>query len=104
MNRKNKEKLEKSGWKIGNVQEFLNLSEEDMKLIEIRIALGKILKEQREKNGYTQDQLAKEIKSSQSRIAKMENGDISVTIDLLLKSLLYLKTPSNKICKTFAGV
>ena len=104
MNKRKKEKLEKQGWEIGTVKDFLNLSEEDMKIIEIRIDLGRILKEQREKNGYTQAQLARKIKSSQSRIAKMENGATSVTIDALLKSLIHLDTPGNKIYKTFAKI
>lgn len=104
MNKKTQKKLERGGWKVGDVQEFLNLSEEEMKLIEIRIVLGKFLKKQREKNGYTQLQLARKIRSSQSRIAKMENGNNNVTIDSLLKSLLYLKTPINEICKTVASV
>ena len=104
MNKKTKQKLEKRGWEVGGVREFLNLSEEDIKLIEVRIALGKILNEQRIKNGYTQLQLAREIKSSQSRVAKMENGDNSVTIDLLLKCLLHLQTPKSEICKAFARV
>lgn len=104
MNTMKKRKLEEAGWHVGNVQEFLTLSDEDMKLIEIRIALGKVLKEQREKNGYTQLQFAKAIKSSQSRIAKMENGDNNITIDLLLRSLLFLHTPKNKICNTFARI
>ena len=104
MNKKTRKKLEKGGWKVGDVQEFLNLSEEEMKLIEIRIVLGKFLKEQREKNGYTQMQLAREIGSSQSRVAKMENGNSNVTIDSLLKSLLHLKIPINEICNTFARI
>lgn len=104
MDKETKEKLKKAGWVVGSVKEFLNLSEEDIKLIEIRIALGIFLKEQREKCGYTQTQLAKEMRSSQSRIAKMENGDNNVTIDIILKSLLHLKTPVNKIYERMAKV
>ena len=104
MNKETKEKLKKHGWEITSVKEFLSLSEEDMKLIELRITLGKYLKEQRKKNGYTQDQLAKMIRSNQSRIAKMENGDNSVTIDALLKSLFYLGIPAKEISKVFAKI
>ena len=104
MDRKTKKKLEKGGWSVGDVQEFLNLSEEEMKLIDLRIRLGKFLKKQREKCGYTQTQLAKEINSSQSRIAKMENGSSNITIDSLLISLFYLKTPTKEICNTFIRI
>jgi transcriptional regulator with XRE-family HTH domain len=44
----------------------------------------------------TQVAVAKKIKSSQSRVAKMEAGDPSVSIDLLVRSLLALReTPAN---------
>jgi transcriptional regulator with XRE-family HTH domain len=46
--------------------------------------------------GLTQVALAKKIKSSQSRVAKMEAGDPSVSIDLLVRSLIALgETPTN---------
>ena len=38
----------------------------------------------------TQAQFAKMLKSSQSRVAKMEKGDPTVSVDLLVKSLLAL--------------
>jgi hypothetical protein len=77
-----KEKLEKNGWAVGNVQEFLGVSDEEMRIIEWRISLGKMLREKRLSKGYTQEYLAKKINSSQARVAKMEAGDRSVTIDL----------------------
>jgi len=40
------------------------------------------------KRGLTQTQLAEQIASSQSRVAKMEAGDRSVSLDLLVRSLL----------------
>ena len=42
------------------------------------------------------------LKSSQSRIAKMEKGDPSVSIDLLIKSLLALGTTRREIAKAVA--
>lgn len=39
------------------------------------------------------------IKSSQSRVSKMESGDPTVTIDLLVKSLLMHKTPKNSLSR-----
>ena len=102
--KKIKNRLEKKGWEVGDAKDFLNLSEEEIKLIEIRIALGKFLKNKREKSGYTQVQFARKIRSSQSRIAKMENGDNSVSIDLLVKSLLSLQTSTKEISRTIAGI
>ena len=97
MDIKTKEKLEKGGWQVGSTQDFLGLSNEEMQLIELRIALGKMLREKREEKGYTQTVFAKEIGTSQSRIAKMESGDSSVTVDLILKSLFHF-VHSQDVC------
>jgi DNA-binding XRE family transcriptional regulator len=85
-----KAKLESKGWKVGAAEEFLDLSIEEVAYIEMKLALSEKLKERRQRKRMTQAQLAKLMHSSQSRIAKMEAGDPSVSIDLLMKSLLAL--------------
>jgi len=92
MNADAKKRFRDNGWVIGNTQEFLGLSDEEMKLVEFRIALGKMLREHRESIGYTQTRFSKELGTSQSRLARMEAGDASVTIDLLLKSVFHFAT------------
>jgi DNA-binding XRE family transcriptional regulator len=82
--------LERKGWKIGSAEEFLGLSAEESAYIEMKLALSEKLKEQRLRKRITQTELAKLVRSSQSRIAKMESGDPSVSIDLLVKSLFAL--------------
>jgi len=83
-------RLEAKGWKFGTVREFLNLSEEEAAYIELKLALSKNLREVRRKKNLTQHELARRLKSSQSRVAKMEAGDPSVSLDLLIRSLLAL--------------
>lgn len=78
------------GGRSGSVDEFLGLSDEESAYVEMKLALSGMLKEMRTRKRLTQAQLAKAIKSSQSRVAKMENGDPTVSIDLLVKSLLAL--------------
>jgi len=56
--------------------------------VELRLALSRGLRERRAKRKLSQEQLAGLIGSSQSRVAKMEAGDPSVSIDLLVRSLL----------------
>ena len=92
-------KLEQGGWKVGSVDEFLNLSPEESAFIEMKIALSDSLKNERIKANMSQIDLAKKIKSSQSRVAKMEAGDPSVSIDLLMKSLLALGVSKRKLAK-----
>lgn len=87
---KKKKSLEVKGWKIGNSAEFLNLTAEEAAYVELKLLLSKTLQDRRRKKGLTQDQMAARLKSSQSRVAKMETGDPSVSIDLLIRSLLVL--------------
>ena len=85
-----KAKLEKNGWKVGSVPDFLQLTDEESAYVEMKLALSEKLRERRRKKKLTQAQFANLISSSQSRVAKMEAGDPAVTLDLLVKSLLAL--------------
>lgn len=85
-----RKRLEARGWKIGSVEEFLNLSEQESAYIELRLKLARGLKARRHARGISQTQLAKAVQSSQSRVAKMEAGDPTVSLDLLVRSLLAL--------------
>lgn len=90
MNKAKRRRLERKGWKIGSAEEFLGLSAEEARFIELKLALSRWLRERREARNLTQTALAQKIRSSQSRIAKMEAGDPSVSIDLLIRSLFSL--------------
>ena len=90
MNKSKRKKLESKGWKVGTAQDFLELSNEEAAYIELKLALAKNLQKRRRTLKITQTDLAKRIRSSQSRIAKMEAGDPSVSLDLLIRSLLAL--------------
>jgi len=87
MDEAKKKRLEEQGWKIGSVSEFLQLSPEESILIDIKLALSLNLKERRQRL-MTQAELAEKINSSQPRIAKAENGDDSVSIELLIRAIL----------------
>ena len=100
MMRQSKRKaLEAKGWKVGSARDFLNISDEEMALIELKISLGDTLQNRRKQKKMTQTQLAKLLHSSQSRIAKMETGDPSVSLDLLVKSLFTLGLSKNELAK-----
>ena len=87
MDQAKKQRLEDKGWKIGSASEFLELSPEESILIEIKLALSLNLKERRQKL-MIQAELAEKINSSQPRVAKAENGDDSVSIELLIRAIL----------------
>ena len=87
MKRSKQEKLENAGWRVGSAADFLELTEEEELLVNIKLLLAKKVRELREQLDITQQQLAKQMKSSQSRIAKMEGLEGSVSLDLLVRSL-----------------
>jgi predicted XRE-type DNA-binding protein len=83
-------RLEAKGWRVGTAQEFLQLTAEEAAYVELKAQLAIGLREWRRRRKLTQAELAKRLQSSQSRIAKMEAGDPSVSLDLLIRSLLTL--------------
>jgi DNA-binding XRE family transcriptional regulator len=97
MKKTKKKRLESAGWKIGSASDFLGLTPEEEAFISLKLALARNLKELRQRKKLTQTQLAKMMKSSQSRVAKMEAGDPSVSIDLLIRSLLMLGTSPKEL-------
>ena len=90
MDKNKKELLKAKGWKVGSTDEFLDLSEEELAYIELKISLSRLTKELRVKRQLTQQHTADLISSSQSRVAKIEAGDPSVSVDLQIRSLLAL--------------
>jgi len=102
MDKRKKEMLKRKSWKVGTVAEFLDLSAEESAYIEIKLALSEKLKERRLHKRLSQAQLAKAINSSQSRVAKMEAGDPTVSIDLLVKSLLALGVTKKELGRTIS--
>jgi len=100
MKRAKQKKLEKRGWAVGTVAEFLALTPEEAAFIEIKLALSDALRAQRQTAKLSQAQVAKLLGSSQSRVAKMEAGDPSVTLDLLIRSLFALGATKKTVART----
>jgi len=100
MKKSKRRKLEAAGWAVGSVQEFLGLSDADAALIEMKLSLSRSLRDRRQERGVSQVALAKRLHSSQSRVAKMEAGDPSVSMDLLVSSLLVLGMSPAELART----
>ncbi len=90
MDKAKHDRLAAAGWRSGDAADFLELSEEEAAFVELKLALADYLRELRIRNSWTQSQVARRLGSSQSRVAKMEAADSSVSVDLLVKSLLTL--------------
>lgn len=95
--------LEASGWKVGTAEEFLNLTAAEAALIEMKLALSDGLRALRLERGLRQADVARAIGSSQSRVAKMEAADPSVSMDLLVRTLLRLGASPETVASLVSG-
>lgn len=103
MDKKKQKRLEKKGWKVGSAEEFLKLTPEESTYIELKINLSDSLRLLRNKYKLTQTQLAKLIHSSQSRVAKMEVGDPTVSLDLIIRTLLVLGATKKELASAISS-
>ena len=90
MDKTKRKRLEARGWRVGTASDFLGLSVEEAALVEMKVSLSQALRARREARSLSQVDLAKRLRSSQSRVAKMEAADQTVSIDLLLRGLVVL--------------
>jgi ribosome-binding protein aMBF1 (putative translation factor) len=102
MDRNKRKQLEQAGWRVGSTSDFLELSDTENALIDMKLSLGARLRKARERRKLTQVGLAKLMKSSQSRVAKMEAGDPSVSLDLLVQGLLTAGASRREIAAALA--
>lgn len=102
MKKAKREKLEGAGWRVGSAEDFLELSKEEAAFVEMKLALADSVRRRRQARKLTQTQLAKLVGSSQSRIAKMEVGDASVSIDLLMKTLLSMGASRTELARVIS--
>lgn len=99
MKRDKKRRLERAGWHVSNTATFLGLTDTEQRFIDLKLALAAGLRQFRERRGLTQAALAKQLGSSQSRIAKLEAADTSVSVDLMIRSLIGVGAGPAEIAK-----
>ena len=103
MRKAKQQALEAKGWRVGSAEEFLELTAEEAGVVELKLRLSDALKARREKLKMSQDAVAKHLHSSQSRVAKMEAGEGSVSIDLLVRALVGLGATTNDLAKAITS-
>lgn len=99
MKQTKKARLEAAGWRVSDAAELLGLSDEERRFVELKLGLASGVRQLRERRGLTQAALAKQLRSSQSRVAKMEAADTSVSLDLMMRSLLSIGATPRDIAK-----
>ncbi|MBC8450653.1 XRE family transcriptional regulator [bacterium] len=100
MDRAKRKRLEAAGWKFETVEEFLNLTPDEARLIELRLALSKALKDERRRLRLTQVEAAKRLNTTQPRVSRMESGDPSVSLEAVFQSLFKLGATNKSLAKT----
>jgi DNA-binding XRE family transcriptional regulator len=102
MNSAKLKKLQAAGWKVGSAKDFLKLTDEEAMLVELKVSLAGALRQARVKRGLSQVELAQRMRSSQSRVAKIEAGDASVSMDLIIRALLAAGATRRDLQRAFA--
>ena len=98
-----RKRLTARGWKIGTTKEFLRRTDEEAAYIELKLRLAESLRERRQRHRLTQAQFARRRGSGQSRVATVEVGEASVSLDLLIRSLLVLGTTSRELSRIMSA-
>ena len=99
MDKAKRKRLQTRGWRVGTASDFLGLSAEEAALVEMKVSLSQALRARREARGLSQVAFAKRLGSSQSRVAKMEAADSTVSMDLLVRALVAFGATPRDIAK-----
>jgi len=103
MDKRKLERLQAKGWRVGGAEEFLGLTPDEAAYVEVRLALSDNVRKMRVRKKISQVRLAKLLGSSQSRVAKIEAGDSTVSLDLMFRSLLVLGASKKDLAKIISS-
>jgi len=103
MDEQKRKRLEAAGWTVGDASDFLGLTPVEAELVELKTRLALFAKEQRKVSNLSQDALAKKMGSSQSRVAKIESGDPTVSLDLIVRALLTSGVTREELAEVIMG-
>ena len=103
MSKEREKRLKAAGFRSTTVKDFLGLNDRESAYIEVRVAFARAVKAHRTaKLKISQARFAERIGSSQSRVAKMERGDPSVSLDLMVRSMLSTGVTRSHLAKVLA--
>ena len=103
MDSRKRKRLESAGWRVGGSAEFLGLNDEEAAIVQLKLGLADAVRENRMRQRLTQEQLGMLIGSSQSRVAKIEAADSSVSIDLMVRSLIRMGASRKEVASYIAA-
>ena len=84
-----RKKLELAGYRVyDDAADWLGLTDDEKKLLDVRMSVTQAIRDLRESLGLTQAQLAERLGSTQPRIANLELGQRGFSMDFAVKALL----------------
>ncbi len=89
------------GGRVTTAEEWLDLTPEEVVVIDMKIRLGEELKAQRKKRRLSQEKAAEMLKTSQGRISKLEKGQAS--LEQLVWSMLSLGGSKRRVAQAITG-
>ena len=78
--------LKAAGWKFGDAEDFLEMSPAERQLLEARVKIAQAIQQQRKSKKISQKELGSRLKTSQPRIAKIEQAAPDVSLDQLVRA------------------
>lgn len=90
MDPQKRKNLEEAGWVFGDAEDFLGLSEEESRMVDLRLAVSRAVRKVRLDRKLTQAQAAKILETSQAKVSNIEAAAGGVTLDLMFRSLFAL--------------
>ncbi|MGB5398666.1 MAG: helix-turn-helix domain-containing protein [Thermoanaerobaculia bacterium] len=96
-----RERIEKMGGRVTTVEEWLELSPEEVAIIDMKIQLGEELKALRRSKKLSQEKAAEILNTSQGRVSKMERGQAS--LDQLAWCLLVMGKSRKALARAISG-
>ena len=102
-----RKRLVRTGWKLGTGDQFLGLSRLETGLVATKLALSDAVRSLRQRRHLSQEALAERMGSSQSRVAKLEDGAAGASLDLYLRALFSVHPPAQgdlaKLARRWGG-
>ena len=96
-----KARIEAMGGRVTTVEDWLDLTPEEVAVLDMKIRLGEQLKTQRRRRKLSQERAAKILHTSQGRVSKLEKGQ--ATLDQLARSLLAMGGSKKEVARAIAG-
>jgi predicted XRE-type DNA-binding protein len=96
-----KARIKAMGGRVTTVEEWLDLTPEEVAVIDMKIRLGEQLKAQRRRKRLSQERVAKILQTSQGRVSKLEKGQ--ATLDQLARSVLALGGSTKEVARAISG-